>query len=95
MFLAKVKGNLVSTQKNKYLVGHKLLLTHPIDLNGKLIGKNDFVSLDLIDAGIGDTVIVVHEGDAVQQILGHKKAPVNTMIIAVVDNLEIEKEQIS
>ena len=59
MFLAKVKGNIVSTQKNKYLVGHKLLITHPIDLNGKLIGKNDVIALDNTDAGIGDTVIVV------------------------------------
>ena len=89
MFLAKVKGSLVSTQKNKYLVGHKLLLTHPIDVHGNLIGHEDIVSIDLTDAGIGDTVIVVQEGDAVQQILGHDKAPVNAMIIGIVDNLEI------
>ena len=91
MFLAKVKGNLISTQKNDYLVGHKLLLTHPIDFQGNLIGDSDIISIDLTDAGIGDNVIVVHEGDAVQQILGHDKAPVNTMIIAVVDDIEIQE----
>ena len=94
MFLAKVKGNIVSTQKNKHLVGHKLLITHPIDINGKLIGKNDVIALDNTDAGIGDTVIVVQEGDAVQQILGHNNSPVNTMIIAVVDNIEINEQHI-
>jgi len=88
MFLAKVVGNIVSTQKNKYLVSHKLLLTRPIDLGGELIGNKDIISLDLSDAGIGDTVIVVQEGDAVQQILGHKNAPVHTMIIGIVDNIE-------
>jgi len=89
MFLAKVKGNIVSTPKNKFLVGHKLLLVHPVDFNGNLIGKKDFIALDKVDAGIGDITIVVQEGEAVQQMLGHKKAPVHTMIIAVVDNIEI------
>ena len=89
MFLAKIKGNVVSTQKNKYLVGHKLLLAHEIDFDGNFTGNKDVIALDLVNAGIGDTVIVVHEGDAVQQILGHENAPVNTMVIAVVDSLEI------
>ncbi len=90
MFLAKVKGNVVSTVKNKHLKGHKLLLVSEIDLEGNLLGKTDYISLDLIDSGIGDTVLVTREGDAVQQILGHKKAPVNTIIIANVDNIEFE-----
>ncbi|MFA3782753.1 EutN/CcmL family microcompartment protein [Melioribacteraceae bacterium 4301-Me] len=89
MFLAKIKGNIVSTPKNKYLLGHKLLIVHPIDFNGNFIGKKDIIALDLIDAGIGDTVLVCQEGDAIQQILGHSNAPVNTMVIAVVDDVEL------
>lgn len=91
MFLGKVKGNLVATQKNQHLVGHKLQLVKKIDLNGKFIGKKDIIAVDLIDAGIGDTVLVAQEGDAVQQILGHSKAPVNTIIIAVVDDYEVHE----
>lgn len=90
MILAKVTGNIVSTPKNKYLVSHKLLLTHPVDLAGNLIGDKDMIALDQLDAGIGDTVLVVKEGDAVQQILGHENAPVNTMIIAVVDDIDVK-----
>ncbi len=89
MFLAKIKGNLVSTQKNKELVGHKLQLVRQIGLDGKFIGKKDLVAIDLVDAGIGDTVLVLKEGAAVQQILGHKRAPVNTMIVAVVDDIDL------
>ncbi len=89
MLLAKVKGNIVSTQKNPNLISHKLLLVHQIDLNGNFIGKKDIIALDLIDAGIGDTVLVVQEGSAIKQILGHRKAPVHTMIVAVVDELEV------
>ncbi|OGU54490.1 MAG: hypothetical protein A2V66_01045 [Ignavibacteria bacterium RBG_13_36_8] len=92
MILAKIKGNVVSTQKNNYLKSHKLLVVHPIDLNGHPIGEDEMIALDLIDAGIGDTVLVVREGDAVQQILGHKNAPVNIMIVAVVDDISTEGE---
>lgn len=91
MILAKVKGNIVSTQKNEFLLGHKLLLTQPIDFSGNFLGDKDLIALDLIDSGIGDTVIVCQEGDAIQQILGHNKAPVNTMIIGIVDNIEINE----
>ena len=89
MLLCRVTGNLVATQKNHHLVGHKLLIVRPIDLDGNLIGDDDMISLDLIDAGIGDIVLVAKEGDAVQQVLGHKNAPVNTIIIAIVDDIEI------
>jgi len=91
MFLAKISGNLVSTQKNKMLKGHKLLLVKKIDLKGNFIDKKDDIALDLIDAGIGDTVLVVKEGAAVQQMLGHKNAPVNTMIVAIVDDIDIQE----
>lgn len=91
MFLAKISGNVVATQKDKSLVSHKLLLVKAIDLSGNYIDDKEQIALDLIDAGMGDTVLVVKEGAAVQQILGHKNAPVNTMIVAIVDDLEIVK----
>ncbi len=90
MILAKVKGNIVSSQKNDNLKGHKLLIIHPIDLEGNFIGKKDIIALDLIDSGIGDTVLVAQEGQAVQQILGHRKAPVHTIIVAIVDKLDVK-----
>ena len=91
MLLAKVKGNVVSTHKNKELVGQKLLLIHPIDLEGNYIGEKDIIAIDLIDSGIGDTVIVTQEGAAVRQILGHSRAPVHTIIIANVDTIEVSE----
>ena len=90
MLLAKVKGNVVSTQKNSYLKGQKLLIIHQIDLEGNFIKAKDIIAIDTVDAGIGDTVLVVQEGAAVQQILGHKNAPAHTIIVAVVDNIEVK-----
>lgn len=95
MILAKVKGNLVSTQKNSSLVGQKLLLLHPVDLNNKFIGNNDVVAIDVANAGIGDTVLLVQEGKAVQQILGHKNAPVHSIVVAVVDSIDVNEKYTS
>jgi carbon dioxide concentrating mechanism protein CcmL len=95
VILAKVKGNLVSTQKNSYLVGHKLLLVHPIDLSENYIGKNDVVAIDVADAGVGDTVLLVQEGKAVQQILGHRNAPVHSVVVAVVDSIDVNEKYTS
>ena len=91
MHLAKISGNIVSTQKDKSLKSHKLLLFKNIYLLGKYINNKDEIALDLIDAGIGDTVLVVKEGAAVQQILGHSNSPVNTMVVAIVDDLDIKE----
>jgi len=91
MFLAKISGNVVSTQKNEHLKSHKLLLVKRIDLKGNFTDNKDEIALDLIDSGIGDTVLVVKEGAAVQQMLGHKNSPVNTMIVAIVDDFDIQE----
>lgn len=89
MTLAKVKGNVVSTQKNSNLKGQKLLIVHPIDLKNKYIGKKDVIALDFVNAGIGDVVLLVQEGKAVEQILGHRKAPVHSIIVAIVDSIDV------
>jgi microcompartment protein CcmK/EutM len=95
MILARVKGNVVSTHKNQYLVGHKLMLVRPIDLEGNYTGKKDYIALDNIDSGIGDIVLVVKEGAAVQQILGNSDTPVNMMITCIVDDLDLLKEEVN
>ncbi len=93
MLLAKVRGNVVSTQKDENLKSHKLLLIRTIDLEGNFLGNKDIIALDLIDSGIGDTVLVVQEGGAIKQILGHRKAPVHSMIVAIVDEIEINRSK--
>jgi len=88
MILSKVTGTIVSTQKNPTLNEYKILIIQPITLEGKYIGR-DFLALDTVDAGIGDTVLVVREGAAAQQVLGRKDIPVHTVVVAVVDGVEV------
>lgn len=93
MFLAKVKGNIVSTPKDENLIGYKLLITQAINFQGEFLSSNEVIAIDLVDAGVNDTVLVVQEGDAVQQILGNSDTPVNSIIVAVVDNIEINEKK--
>ena len=88
MMLCKVIGTLVATQKNEHLKPQKLLIVQPIDLDGSLIGR-DLIALDSVDAGIGDTVLVIQEGQGAVQVLKNKKVPVHSVIVAVVDGLEV------
>lgn len=90
MILCRVKGTLVATQKNEHLRAQKLLICQPIALDGADIGR-DVVALDSVDAGIGDTVLVIQEGGAAAQVLKNKKLPVHSVIVAVVDGLEVAK----
>ena len=90
MLLCKVTGTIVSTQKDPALKDYKLLLIKPVDLNGKLEGR-DILAIDNVDAGVGDTVLALQEGAGAQQILGRKDVPVHTVIVAVVDGYSVEE----
>ncbi|HUL43225.1 MAG TPA: EutN/CcmL family microcompartment protein [Bacteroidota bacterium] len=88
MTLCKVTGTLVATQKNEHLKDKKLLIVQPIDLHGKLIGR-DIIALDSVDAGVNDIVLIIQEGQGAAQIFGSKKIPVHSVVVAVVDGMEV------
>ncbi len=92
MTLCKVTGTIVSTQKNETLKQYKTLIVQPINLNGKFIGR-DVLAIDTVDAGVGDTVLIIQEGAGAQQALKRKDMPVHTIVVAVVDGLEIALEK--
>ena len=88
MTLCKVTGTIVSTQKNRTLKDYKVLIVQPVDVRGVSIGK-DVLAIDTVDAGIGDTVLIIQEGAGAQQALRRKDMPVHTVIVAVVDGLDV------
>ena len=88
MILSKVIGTLVATQKNQALREQKLLIVQPIDLDGAFIGR-DIIAVDHVDAGVGDTVLVMQEGTGARQILKREDIPVHSVIVAVVDGMDI------
>ena len=95
MFLAKVIGNAVSTQKDHRLVGSKLLLVIPIDnrqeyeaaVNGPL-EKDMLIAVDLVGAGVGEIVIVTCGSPAVNAT-ETADSPVDAAIIGIIDTVDI------
>ena len=91
MILCRVTGTLVATQKKESLREQKILIVQPVTLKKKPTGR-DLLALDTVDAGVGDLVLVVQEGQAAAQLLGRKDVPVHSMVVAVVDGLDVPEE---
>jgi ethanolamine utilization protein EutN len=87
MLLAKVVGTVVATRKDERLVSTKLLLARPIDPTGKPEG-NYLVAVDTVDAGSGETVLIVN-GSSARMAAGLKDCPVDAAIVGVVDQIEV------
>ncbi len=88
MLIARVIGTAVSTMKDEKLEGRKLLVLQQTDEYGKGSGK-PFVAIDSVDAGVGDLVLTA-SGSSARQTTITKDRPVDTVIMAVIDSLEVE-----
>jgi ethanolamine utilization protein EutN len=89
MLIGRVVGNLVATQKNEKLEGAKLLLVQPLDLEGREKGATILAIDSLVDAGVGDRVLLVQEGKAAQAVLGRGTAAVDAAVVGVIDAVEV------
>jgi len=92
MKLARVMGNVVATQKDPSFKGHKLLIVQPVDELGNDISES-FLSMDTVQAGPGDLVLVEQEGNAARQLLGTIHDPFHSVIVGVVDKVSTTKEE--
>jgi len=92
MLISKVVGTTVSTIKDEQLTGRKLLILRQIDESGDIFGK-PYVAVDTLDAGVGDLVLTAH-GSGGRQTAITKNSPVDAVIMAVIDHLNIEGKTI-
>ena len=88
MLIAKIVGTVVATRKDERLVSNKLLIVRPIDPSGKPEG-NHLVAVDTVDAGFGETVLVV-SGSSARMASGLKDCPVDAAIVGVIDHIDIK-----
>ena len=88
MILAKVVGTVVATRKDDRLISSKLLVTQPIDPAGKAQG-NHLVAVDTVDAGFGETVLIV-SGSSARMAAGLKDTPVDAAIVGIVDSVTVQ-----
>ena len=92
MILGKVIGNVVSTVKLPVYKGYKILIVQPINHKEELQGKA-ILALDTVQAGVGDNVLVVDEGNSSRLIMNNSTAPVRTMIVGIVDSINKFEER--
>jgi microcompartment protein CcmK/EutM len=87
VLLAKIVGTVVATRKDPRLVSNKLMVARAVDPRGKL-ESNYLVAIDTVDAGVGETVLVV-SGSSARMASGLKDCPVDAAIVGIVDTVEV------
>lgn len=89
MYLARVIGEVVATVKHGQLGGRKLLLVQPVTPADVATGK-PAIAVDSADSGPDDLVLVADEGNTAAQVLQSPRGPVRTVIVGVVDRVDVE-----
>jgi len=99
MYLARVVGSVVATEKLPPLIGHRLLLVAPLGLDGEPTGGTEDVALDPgLDAGVGDVVLVAKAGAVVADLVDSARpssspaTPANVVLVAIVDDWTVAGE---
>ncbi|MHC2070623.1 EutN/CcmL family microcompartment protein [Bremerella sp. T1] len=94
MFIAKVTGSVISTQKVDTMVGHKLLVVEPYRLEAKdrqslVTTGRTFVAVDMLGSGVGDFVLIT-QGSSARLTPETKTLPIDCVVIGIVDRAHIE-----
>jgi len=89
MYIGRVTGNVVATVKHPFFQGHKLLIVAREGLEGDTSAAYD-IALDLVQAGMGDRVLVLDEGSSARQLLDAEPyGPVRAVVVGIVDDVEL------
>ena len=89
MFLAIVRGEIVSTINHPFYDGRRLLICDRIDEHGKPSGGY-IIAVAAVDAGVGERVLILDEGNGARQIFRDSKGPVRSAVVGIVDAVEVE-----
>ena len=88
MQITKVRGTIVSTQKDPSLRRVRLLLRQLVDEEGRALAKYE-VAADNVGAGV-DEWVLFSRGSAARQILGSEERPLDAAVIAIIDTVRVE-----
>jgi len=87
MRLGKIIGTVVSDTKAKGYESKKILVVQPLDADQKAVGTS-FLAIDAVQAGVGDLVLTIEEGNSARQVIEDADAlTVKTVVAAIVDDI--------
>ena len=90
MYIGRVNGTVVATIKNELFEGRKLLVVDKLDLRGQPTSKYD-IAVDMVQAGVGDLVLVLDEGNSARQIVDREPmGAIRAVIVGIVDEVDVE-----
>jgi ethanolamine utilization protein EutN len=89
MFIAQVTGEIVSTINHADYQNRRLLVVDRLDPAGKPTGGY-LIAVAAIEAGVGDRVLILDEGNGARQILRNAQAPIRSVVVGIVDSVDIE-----
>lgn len=89
MLIARVIGELISTQKHSSHQGRKALVVQPLNLDGGDRG-DPVIAFDSVDAGVGDRVLLVTEGFSAMTSVGRPQSPIDMAVIGVIDRIDLD-----
>ena len=92
MILAKVTGTVVTTISHPDFKNRRMLTVQPFVMQGDE-PSGDFIALDNTHAGIGDTVLIIREGNGTRQVMKYPVGCVNSLIIGIIDSLFIDENE--
>lgn len=93
MKIGRVAGTVVSTISAPVYDRRRLLLIDLLDLEGAPTGGY-LIAVNAVDAGAGETVLVLDEGNSARQVLEAPDAPVRAVVVGIVDELVSDGRQI-
>jgi ethanolamine utilization protein EutN len=93
MFLARITGSVVATQKAASMVGQKLLIVEPLrvnesDASGLVSTGRTFIAVDTVGSGEGEIVLIV-QGSSARFTPETKTLPVDAAIVGIVDRVQV------
>ena len=89
MILGKVSGSITSTINHPFYDNKRLLIVDRLTPELAPTGKY-LIAVDTMYAGMGETVLVIDEGNSARQVVGDDMAPVRSIIIGVVDEVSLQ-----
>ena len=87
MFLAKVTHVITSTEKHPAYQGKHLYIVQPVTPGGKPAG-DEWIAVDYVGANLGDLVVCGGAPGVAQAVFGLERAPIRTLIVAIVDSID-------
>lgn len=92
MYIGQVSGTVVATIKHRVFEGHKLLLVERLNLDGGATQRYD-IAVDTVQAGVGDRVLVLDEGNGARQVLHVEPwGPIRCVIVGIIDSVDLNGE---